>query len=147
MDSSISDAERGRNSKRKSLDKLNKRILELDTILENLYIDKVNAKISEERHSKMSAKFETEQVELTEQANTLQLELEGLEQESVNVDRFLSVVRKYTEVKELTPAIIAEFIDKIIIHQPTSPRKNRVQKVEVIYNNIGVFDLSSLDQG
>lgn len=80
-------------------------------------------------------------------ADTLQADLSDLEQESVNVDRFLAVVRKYTEVKELTPAIIHEFIDKIIIHQPDSPHKNRVQKVEIIYNNIGVFDLSALEQG
>lgn len=80
-------------------------------------------------------------------ADTLQADLSDLEQESVNVDRFLAVVRKYTEVKELTPAIIHEFIDKIIIHQPDSPHKNRVQKVEIIYNNIGMFDLSALEQG
>lgn len=49
--------------------------------------------------------------------------------------------------KDTHPAIIHEFIDKITIHQPDSPRKNRVQKVEIIYNNIGVFDLSSLEQG
>lgn len=146
MDSSLTEQNREMQGKRKSLDKLNKRIKEIDTVIENLYVDKISGKISEERFDKMASRFETEQTELSAQADTLQADLSDLEQESVNVDRFLAVVRKYTEVKELTPAIIHEFIDKIIIHQPDSPRKNRVQKVEIIYNNIGVFDLSALEQ-
>lgn len=147
MDRSLTEQNREMQSKRKSLDKLNKRVAEIDTVIENLYIDKANGKISEERFDKMADRFEAEQAELKTQVDTLQADLSELEQESVNVDKFLAVVRKYTEVKELTPAIIHEFIDKIIIHQPDSPRKNRVQKVEIIYNNIGIFDLSSLEQG
>jgi hypothetical protein len=54
---------------------------------------------------------------------------------------FLSVVRKYTEIEELTPAIVHEFIDRIIIHDPEQARGNRRQKVEIIYNNIGAVDL------
>lgn len=145
MDSSLTEQNREMQSKRKSLDKLSRRVTEIDTVIENLYVDKVSGKISEERFDKMANRFEAEQAELQAQADTLQTDLSDLEQESVNVDRFLAVVRKYTEIKELTSAIIHEFIDKIIIHQPDSPRKNRVQKVEIIYNNIGVFDLSALE--
>lgn len=147
MDSSLTEQNREMQSKRKSLDKLNKRMAEIDIVIENLYIDKVNGKVSEERFDKMADRFETEQAELEAQADSLQIALSHIEQDSINVDRFLSIVRKYTEVKELTPAILHEFIDKIIIHQPDSPRKNRVKKVEIIYNNIGIFDLSALEQG
>jgi hypothetical protein len=88
----------------------------------------------------MSAKFEVEQAELKKAASLLEQELGLLESEAVNVDKFLSMVRKYTEIEELTPAVVHEFIDRIIIHDPEQARGNRQQKVEIVYNNIGTVD-------
>ncbi len=67
-----------------------------------------------------------------------------MESQAVNVDRFLSVVRRYTEIEELTPAIVHEFIDRIIVHEPEQARGDRRQKVEIIYNNIGAVDRLAL---
>jgi hypothetical protein len=53
-------------------------------------------------------------------------------------------VRRYTDIQELTPAIIHELIDKIIIYEPENKRKNRVQRIEIIYNGIGAIDAESL---
>jgi hypothetical protein len=55
-----------------------------------------------------------------------------------------STARRYTEIEELTPAIVHEFIDRIIVHEPDIPRGGRVQKVEIIYNNIGAVDRLAL---
>ncbi|AOT71302.1 recombinase family protein [Geosporobacter ferrireducens] len=49
-----------------------------------------------------------------------------------------------TEQEELTPAIVHEFIDRIIVHEPEQARGDRRQKVETIYNNIGAVDRLSL---
>jgi hypothetical protein len=57
------------------------------------------------------------------------------------VDKFLSVVRKYTEIEELSPAIVHEFIGRIIIHEPENTRIDRRQKVDIIYHRIGAVDL------
>jgi len=124
----------------KALDKHRKRIDELDTLIERLYVDNVSGKVSNERYEKMSAKFEAEQAELTQVAAVLESELGVLESEAVNVDKFLSVVRKYTKIETLTPAIVHEFIDRIIIHEPEQARGNCRQKVDIIYNNIGAVD-------
>lgn len=51
---------------------LNKRIKEIDTVIENLYVDKISGKISDERFDKMANRFETEQAELKAQADILQ---------------------------------------------------------------------------
>jgi hypothetical protein len=54
-------------------------------------------------------------------------------------------VRRYTtEIDKLTPAIVHEFIDRIIIHEPEQARGNRRQEVEIIYHRIGKIDLSGL---
>lgn len=66
------------------------------------------------------------------------------ESQAVNVDRFLSVVHRYTEIETLTPAIVHEFIDRIIVHEPEQARGDRRQKVEIIYNNIGAVDRLAL---
>lgn len=62
----------------------------------------------------------------------------------MNVDRFLSIVRRYTEIEELIPAIVHEFIDRIIVHEPEQARGDRGQKVEIINNNIGAVDRLAL---
>ena len=38
----------------------------------------------------------------------------------LNANGFLKIVRKYSEVEELTLDILQEFIDKIIIHHPAN---------------------------
>jgi len=129
--------------KKKAFDKQRKRIDELDMLIERLYEDNVIGKINDSRYEKMSARFEAEQAELKDTAAVLEHEIGVLESEAVNIDKFLLVVRKYTEIKELSPAIIHEFIDRIIIHDPEQARGNRIQKVEIIYNNIGAVDFQN----
>ena len=140
MDRSTQEQQRDISVKRRALDKHRKRIEELDTLIERLYEDNVIGKVPDERYEKMSSKFEAEQSGLKEAASVLEKELALLESEAVNVDKFLSVVRKYTEIEELSAAIVHEFIDRIVIHNPEQARGNRRQKVEIIYNNIGAVE-------
>lgn len=55
-----------------------------------------------------------------------------------------NVVRRYTEIEELTQTIVHEFIDRIIVHEPEQARGDRRQKVGIIYNNIGAVDRIAL---
>ena len=88
----------------------------------------------------MTAKYEEEQKAL--QSRTVELrEAIAAEQESnVNIDRFLALVRKYTDVKELTAEIIREFVEKVIVHQAEKVDGQRVQKVRIVWNCIGEID-------
>ena len=49
------------------------------------------------------------------------------EKQSVDVKQFLSVVRKFTNLTELTPEIVHAFIDKIIVHAPDQSSGKRLQ--------------------
>ena len=98
--------------------KHSRRISELGTLIERLYVDNVSGKVTDERYEKMSVKFEAEQAELVETVDALETEIPGEESQAVNADRFLSVVRRYTIIEELTPAIVHEFIDRILVHEP-----------------------------
>ncbi len=144
MDRSAQEQKRDTAAKKKAVAKHRQRIAELDTLIERLYVDNVSGKITDERYEKMSAKFEAEQAGLKETVAALETEIAGEESQAVNVDRFLSVLRRYTEIKELTPAIVHEFIDRIIVYEPEQARGDRRQKVEIIYNNVGAVDRLAL---
>ena len=72
------------------------------------------------------------------------MELAQEKQQSVNVKSFLSTVKKYTEIPELTSEIVHEFIDRIIVHEADKSSGKRIQEIEIIYNHIGVFDHSKV---
>lgn len=144
MDRSAQEQKRDTAAKKRAAAKHRQRIAELDTLIERLYVDNVSGRVSDERYEKMSAKFEAEQAGLKETVAALETEIAWEENQAVNVDRFLSVVRRYTEIEKLTPAIVHEFIDRIIVYEPEQARGDRRQKVEIIYNNVGAVDRLAL---
>ena len=71
------------------------------------------------------------------------MELE--ESKSADVDRFLSVVERYTDIPELTPCILHEFVEKIIVHAASDLKgKNRTQEIDIYYKGIGVLEMSKV---
>ena len=93
---------------------------------------------------KMSKGYEDEQRTLQAEADIIQNELQKEEKKSVDVKRFLAVVKKYTDLTELTPEILHEFVDRIIVHAPDKSSGRRLQEIEIIYNHIGEFDRSKV---
>ena len=47
------------------------------------------------------------------------------------MERFLKLVKKYENITELTPAMINEFIDKILVHEPQGKGADRTTEVEI----------------
>ncbi len=143
MDNSRQEQSKETAAKKRAVSKHRRRISEIDTLIERLYEDNVSGKVPDERYAKMSAKFEAEQAKLKETVAALETEISGQEQQTANVDSFLALVRRTTEIEKLTPAIVHEFIEKIIVYEPEQARGDRRQKVEIIYNNIGAVDPQS----
>ena len=144
MDADVRQRNREMSQKKKKLAEMQKRIKELDAIFQRIYEDNINGKLSDERFMKMSKGYETEQHTLQAETDQLQEELQQEEQKSVDVKRFITVVKKYTDLTELTPEIVREFIDRIIVHAPDKSSGRRLQEIEIIYNHIGVFDQSKV---
>ena len=143
MDKSKQEQTRDASANRRAAAKHRRRISVIDTLIERLYVDNASGKVPDERYLKMSAKFEAEQAALIDTLEALETELADQEEQANGVDSFLATVRRYTEIEALTPAIVHEFIDKIIIHEPEQARGNRRQKVEIVYHKIGAVDLQS----
>lgn len=123
-----------------------KRIVELDKIIQSLYEDKVAGKISEERYIKMSDNYEVEQKTLTERLNFLKAEIEKAKTQYDNIQRFLAIVKKYSDFDELTPEILRAFVDKVIIHEKVKVDGRYVHTIEIIYNFVEAIDLPDFDR-
>ena len=108
--------------------------------------DNISGKLTDERFRKLSQDYEDEQSTLKNQVLLLREEVEAAESKSANVDRFLSIVNRYTEIPELTPHILHEFIEKIVIHAATDPHSkvNRRQEVDIYYKGIGILEMSKV---
>jgi len=70
-------------------------------------------KIPEERFYKMSAEYEAEQKALEEKITELKHTIDTANEQSINTDRFLALVKKYTEITELDAEIIRESLTKL----------------------------------
>ena len=127
---------------KRTLEKQERRINELDAIIQRLYEDHVMGKLSAERFAKLSEGYEKEQAELKHSAEGLQALVNAAETQAVNVQSFLKIVKKYTEPTELTPALLREFVEKVVVHAPDKSSGHRVQRIDVHYTFIGEIDLS-----
>ena len=141
------DGDRRRNAaKKKELEAAEKRIAELSAIFKRLYEDSVTGRISDERFTELSTDYEAEQKELKERAAVLQGELSRTLEATANAEKFMKVVRKYTSFEELTPTLLREFVEKIVIHESEAldgkrRGKLRRQEIEIYYSFVGKVEL------
>ena len=141
------DGDRRRNAaKKKELEAAEKRIAELSAIFKRLYEDSVTGRISDERFTELSADYEAEQKELKERAAKLREELSKAQEATVNAEKFMNVVRRHTSFEELTPTLLREFVEKIVVHESVAldgkrRGKLRRQEIEIYYSFVGKVEL------
>ena len=129
-------------AKTKELEAAEKRIAELSAIFKRLYEDSVTGRISDERFTELSADYEAEQRELKERAAAIQAELSKAQEATVNAEKFMNVVRRHTSFEELTPTLLREFVEKIVVHECSyDENKTRRQDIEIYYSFVGKVDL------
>ena len=129
-------------AKKRELEAAEKRIWELSAIFKRLYEDSVAGRITDERFSALSADYEAEQRQVREHAAELQAELSKAQEASVNAERFMNIVRRHISFEELTPTLLREFIEKIVVHECSyDENKHRRQEIEIYYSFVGKVDL------
>ena len=127
-----------RDSKRE-LEQSQSRIAKLDDIIQRLYEDNISGKVSDERFAKMTANYEAEQHTLESRVAELKAAMNAENESSINVDHFLWLVRKYTNIQELTAEMIREFVERIYVYKAERVDGRRVQRIKIVWNCIGEF--------
>ena len=142
------DGDRRRNAaKKKELETAEKAYQpNLSAIFKRLYEDSVTGRISDERFTELSADYEAEQKELKERAARLREELSKAQEATANAEKFMNVVRRHTTIEELTPTLLREFVEKIVVHESVAldgkrRGKLRRQEIEIYYSFVGKVEL------
>ena len=119
------------------------RIGKMDVIMQRLYEDNVEGKISDERYARMSASYETEQKQLESRKAELVEFIDSAKEQRLNTDSFLDMVRKYMDITELSAEIIRSFVEKIEVLQPEKVPGTRTKKQTIViyWNFIGAVEI------
>lgn len=125
--------------KRRELNKAKKRITEIDNLIQKLYEDNAIGKISDERYATLSMSYEEEQQELKDAIPEMQRYLETETDKTESLQKFIDKVKRITQIKELTPELVHEFIDKIVVYAPRYLDGKRVQIMDIYYNGVGIL--------
>ena len=116
------------------------RILELDDVISQLYEDNVSGKISDERFAKMSEKFEEEQRGLQSENAKFREKLAKAKKESQNVDRFVALAKKASQLENLTPERVRELLERIEISEKVQNENGeKTQDVRLFYRFVGAL--------
>lgn len=102
----------------------------------------MEGKITNERFMRMSENYETEQKTLEHRVAELHSTISAEQESTVNVDRFLTLVRKYTDVRELNAEILREFVERIEVYKAERVCGKKVQRIRIVWNCIGEFNPS-----
>ena len=132
-----------RRLKEKELKSLLARDDELDGLFERIYEDNVSGKLSDDRFAKMSRRYEEEQKELSEKIKKLRSEIEKQNSRAASTDMFVSIVRKYTRARKLTPRMLNELVEKIEVHNAERIDGEWVQRLRIHYNCVGTIEIPS----
>ena len=124
---------------KKELEQAKKRVIEIDNLFMHIYEDNVSGKITDDRFRNLSFNYDNEQKELKAKIEQLSKDIENTEKKDTDITQFISNVKKYTEITELTPEILNELIEKILIHQAEKIDDKKVQEIDIYYRGVGII--------
>ena len=125
----------------KELARAEKRLKELDNLFARLYEDRAKEAVTERNYAMLSGKYQEEQSQLEAQAITLKEKLSQSEQNRQGAEKWIGLIRKYTDLDELTAPLLNELIDKIVVHEASKDENGgRLQEIEIFYRFVGKID-------
>ncbi len=98
--------------------------------------------LSEERFATLTVSLETEQKQLKAMIPEMEASLDATADKAADLQRFIERARQVTRLTELTPEIVHEFIDKIVVSESKKVDGKRYQRVDIRYNTIGLWTAS-----
>lgn len=133
-------------TKKKLLAKCENRISELDRLFKNIYEDKANRVLSEDRFKMLAEDYEKEQQELELKIVSLSAEISETEEQSDNLEKFISKIHKYLDLQELTPTVLNDMVKRVYVHAPQTVDGKRTQQIDICYDLVGILPMSLLNK-
>jgi len=117
MDKSVKKAKSEAKRREQGIISMTGRCRELDELFTKTYEDNTSGKLSDERFMMLSKRYDDEQLALKKKIAALQAEIDADEKHKQSAASFLRTVKRYTEIDELTPVIVNDLVEKIVVHQ------------------------------
>lgn len=143
--STVQMAETQREQKRR-LAEATERNGELNTLIKKLYEGNATGKIPDKHFERLLSEYDSEQTALETEIEDLKAQIDTFNEDSAKADKFIAVVRRYTDFTELTTPMLNEFIEKVVVHEATGGRTDRKQKIDVYFNFVGQVELPPPDK-
>ncbi len=125
------------------MNRIKKRIEEIDNLTIKIYEDNVSGKISDERFTAFSNRYEAEQQELKARIPDLENYLSSETNKSDNLQKFINKVKRITRPEKLTAELVNELIDRIEVHAPRYLDGKRYQMIDIYYKGVGIINVLS----
>ena len=118
-----------------------KRIAEIDRLIEKVFEQNAAGILSDERFAIMLRKYEQEQKALTTEVAESRQTLQNAEQKAVDLRLVLRTLREMTDVKELTPTLVNSLIERIEVHNNDKYDGHCHVKVDIYFTAVGMIDI------
>ena len=119
------DYEREKRFRQQKLAELNARYSEVDMLFERTYEDNVSGKLSDERFMKLSQRYDEEQQSLKKEIAELESVCDKEDSRVYSKNQFLKAVRKFMQMKTLTPTMLHELVERIDVYHIQGTGKNQ----------------------
>jgi hypothetical protein len=127
------------NRHQKDISGFEKRVEEINILIKKIYEDRMHEKISEERFMIFINDYEMEQKHIKESINNLRIQLTEYKDKKDDIEKFLSIIRKYSNLKELDASILNEMIDKILVYDAKEENGEKQQRIDIYYKFVGII--------
>ena len=110
-------------------------------LYEKLYEDNVIGKVSDEWFVELSHKYEKERMDLKAKIADTRYKIEELKNNNSEYEKFISAIRRFMQMDNLTSPLLRELIDHIDIFETEGTGKSRTQRIVIYYRFIGYIEL------
>lgn len=126
---------------KQKISKAQRRHKELDGLVKKLYEGNATGKIPDKHFTRLLAEYDEEQTALEASMTEWQEQIESWNADRLKTEKFIELVKRYTDFSELTTPMVNEFIEKIIVHEGEGRRNSRRQRIDIYLNFIGAFEV------
>ena len=113
-------------------------------LYEKLYEDNVIRKVSDEWFVELSHKYEKERMDLKAKIADTRHKIEELKNTNSEYGKFISAIRRFMQMDNLTSPLLRELIDHIDIFETEGTGKSRTQRIVIYYRFIGYIELPNV---
>ena len=127
---------------KQELEKSKQRIVALDKLIQVAFEKNVLGTLRDDLFERMTANYEQEQRELMQSVAELEHRLASAEQDNVDLRAFLSIIRKCTDLRELTPELVNRLITKIEVFASTKDENGKKHvPIKVHFIGVGILEI------